>query len=77
MILWTSVFSPGHGMVIGLHNGCLSLKENQTTLPDTLSTALGWRGKAALVIEARFTAGFTLCPKAALITVKFPQTQNE
>lgn len=45
--------------------------------PGTMSTALGWWGKAALLAEAPFTAGLTFCPKTALITMKFPQTQDE
>lgn len=45
--------------------------------PGTVSTALGWWGKAAVLTEAPFTARPILCPRTALITKKFPQTQNE
>lgn len=60
-----------------MHKGSISSKENQTTFPRFRVDSPGLERKAGLLTEVQFTAELSLGPKTALITVKFPQTQNE
>lgn len=59
-----------------LHNGLISSKENQATPPDTLSTAQAERKGSAPHRSSAHSRAHPLS-RLALITMKFPQTQNE
>lgn len=50
----TGAFPPGHGD----HPWTYFFKGESNKLP-----APGWRGRAALLTEARFTVGLTLAPR--------------